>query len=115
MVSTRIALIAAGALSLGGLAYAATQAQAHDEVAALEAGLAAAVIDMPHAIALAEAHAHGKAVRAEIADEKNEHSYEVEVLAGHQLIDVVVDSRDGKIVSASADKPDNGDDHDGKD
>jgi uncharacterized membrane protein YkoI len=115
MTTSRIALIVlAGALGVGGITYAATQAQAVDEVTALKASIAAASIDLPQAIAFAEAHVKGKAVKAELADEHGKSGYEIEVLVGDRLMDVVVDSRDGKILSAAVDKADH-DEHDDKD
>jgi hypothetical protein len=42
-------------------------------------------------------------------------SDEVEVLVGNQLVDVIVDSRGGKTLSAKADRVDNDDERGGKD
>lgn len=82
-----------------------------DEVPAIKAGLTAAKISLPAAITTAEAHVAGQAVEAKLDAEASDAAYEVEVLKGDQLMEVKVDSRDGKVLSATVDLPDgDGDD-----
>jgi hypothetical protein len=63
-------------------------------------------ISLTQAIAAAEQHAAGKAVRAKLEDEKGKLVYEVEVVHGTQATDVEVDIGNGKILSAKADRAD---------
>lgn len=105
MKSSSSMLIAALALTLSGaLALAATPVVDKDVVAA-KAGLAAAKISMPQAIATAEAHVAGQAIGVELDDKRNRGVYEVEVLTGDQIMEVKIDSRDGKVISAKVDVP----------
>ncbi len=81
----------------------ATQDQQND--AALIAN-AQAMISLTQAIAAAEGHVQGKAVRAEMEDENGTLVYGVEVTNGTQTTDVKVDINSGKILSAQADQSD---------
>ena len=65
-----------------------------------------AKISLTQAIAAAEGHVQGKAVRAELEDENGTLVYGVEVTSGAQTTDVKVDSNNGKILSAQADQAD---------
>lgn len=91
-----------GVIALGAsLAFAgvngASEGQEND--AAL---LAKVKISLTQAIAAAEGHVQGRAVRAELEDENGTLVYGVEVTSGTQTTDVKVDTNDGKILSAQA-------------
>lgn len=68
--------------------------------------LSKAKISLTRAIAAAEGHVQGKAVRAELEDENGTAVYGVEVTSGAQTTDVKVDINNGKILSAQADQAD---------
>lgn len=91
-----------GALVAGvvasSLAFAAGNEEQYDAAA-----LAQAKVSLAQAIAAAEQHANGKAVRAELEDENGTFVYGVEVINGTKVTDVKVDIRDGRILSAQAD------------
>lgn len=87
--------IAASAAAFGALA--------HEDPAG---ALAQAQIGLTQAVAAAEQHAHGRAVRAELESGNGAPVYGVEVFDGAQSVDVKVDARDGHIVSAQPDAPD---------
>ena len=97
LILTTIAVLAVAAI---GSAYAA-KSEENDAAA-----LAQAKISLTQAIAAAELHANGKAVRAELENENGTIVYGVEVLSGSKATDVKVDVRDGKILSAQADTVD---------
>lgn len=59
-----------------------------------------AKISFTQAIAAAESHAGGKAVRAELENENGTPVYGVVVASAKGLADVKVDVRDGKVLSA---------------
>ncbi len=63
-------------------------------------------ISLTQAIAAAEEHSQGKAVRAELENENGTLVYGVEVTSGKQTTDVKVDINNGKILSAQADQED---------
>ncbi len=66
--------------------------------------LAKTKIGLVQAIAAAEQHLQGKAVRAELEDENGTFVYGVEVAGNGTVKDVKVDSLDGKILSVQADR-----------
>jgi uncharacterized membrane protein YkoI len=68
--------------------------------------LSKAKISLTQAIAAAEGHVHGKAMRAELEDENGTLVYGVEVTNGTQTTDIKVDINDGRILSAQADQAD---------
>lgn len=68
--------------------------------------LSKAKISLTQAIAAAEGHVRGKAIRAELEDENGTLVYGVEVVNGTQATDVKVDINDGRILSAQADQAD---------
>jgi uncharacterized membrane protein YkoI len=70
------------------------------------AALSQARISLTQAIAAAEQRVAGKAVRAGLEDENGKLVYGVEVLHGNQTTDVKVDSDNGGILSAQADRSD---------
>ena len=92
-----------GATALGAsLAFAGANGGPENDAALLSQ----AKISLPQAIAVAEQHAQGKAVRAELEDENGTLVYGVEVTNGIQTTDVKVDINNGKILSARADQAD---------
>ncbi|MCG6942522.1 MAG: PepSY domain-containing protein [Thiohalocapsa sp.] len=87
---------------LGG-AHAASGTQ-NDALGINDAG-----ISLTQAISAAEQHVGGKASKAEYEQEKGRSAFEVEVVKGTAVTDVVVDPANGAILSAKADKADQGD------
>ncbi len=107
MKTTRLfAMTAAGTLALASFALAASKTAKHDELPTIVSSMTAARISLADAITAAEAHVTGKAVRAKIDDRQGSFSYQIEVLKDDQLMDVKVDSRDGRVISANPDKAD---------
>ena len=105
------AAIAAFAIAAAGGAYAG---HGDEGDAALRAQ---AKISLVQAVAAAERHAKGKAVRAELENENGTAVYVVEVFDGAKANDVKVDARDGKVLSARADNDeheDMDDEHEGE-
>lgn len=93
-----------GKLALTALAAAAlVSAYAAQSEETDAAALAQTKISLAQAIASAEQYAKGNALRAELEDENGTIVYGVEVLNGAKAVDVKVDVRDGKILSAQAD------------
>lgn len=107
-----IAIAVAGTVALSSLAFAASKGPENSELPAIQANIAAAGVDLSRAIGAAEAHTQGRAIKAELDDENGQSAYEVEVLKGDQLLDVKVDSRDGRILSAMVDQADHEDGND---
>ncbi|HYL91383.1 MAG TPA: PepSY domain-containing protein [Burkholderiales bacterium] len=101
---------AAAAIAALGSAYAARDGESETAL------LAQAKISLGQAIASAEQHAKGRAVRAELENENGTAVYGVEVVDGTKATDVKVDARDGKVLSAQADRGDEGadDEHEGE-
>lgn len=96
-----IGLTAVGtSLAFAGVNYAAGQSE-NDAVA-----LSTAKITLTQAIAAAESHVQGRAVRAELEDENGALVYGVEVVKGAQAMDVRVDSNSGQVLSAKTDQAD---------
>lgn len=91
--------------SLGG-AHAAA-ATANDALGIAEAG-----ISLTQAVTAAEQHIGGKAASAGYEREEGRWVFDVEVVKGSEVMDVQVDPADGKVLSASNDKVDQGDDED---
>ncbi len=71
-----------------------------------------AKISLTQAITTAEQHVNGKAARAEFEKHKGQWLFDVEVVNGKKVMDVKVDSMNGKVISAVEDKTDKDDDHD---
>ena len=72
----------------------------------------AAKIDLARAVAVAERHAGGKASRAELEKHDGRWVFDVEVVRGHKVTDVMVAADDGRVVAATDDKVDRDDDRD---
>ena len=104
--STIAALIlAAGAATTGGLACAMIS-MAEDDASA---DLAKARITLTQAVGAAEAHASGKATKAELEGERGTLIFLVEVVtADNKVFDVKVDATDGKVLSSQQDQADRG-------
>jgi uncharacterized membrane protein YkoI len=106
-------LLSAAALS--GTAIAATPApeentnwrQTHEAVSRdYEQLVHQPKISMGHAVSVAERHAEGKAVKAELEREQGKSVFEVQVLKGDKLSTVFVDPHSGKVLTAMVDQPD---------
>ena len=104
-----IATLAAAALGIAAIGGA----QAHEDERD-SAVLSQAKISVAQAIAAAERHAKGRAVRADLENENGAAVYGVEVLDGTKAMDVKVDARDGKVLSVQDDQRD-GDERHGDD
>ncbi len=105
-------IMAAGVATAGGLAYAKTSLTENDAIT----DLAKAKITLTQAVGAAEAHASGKATKAEIEGEHGTVVYEVEVVAAdNKVFDIKVDAADGKVLSSKQDQTDRGEKNDEKD
>jgi uncharacterized membrane protein YkoI len=91
------AVFAAGAIAISTYAASATE---NDALAINEAK-----IPISQAIATAEQHAKGKATRAEFEQTRQHKRFEVEVVSGTKVYDVVIDADQGNVVSIAEDKP----------
>jgi uncharacterized membrane protein YkoI len=89
--------------------YAATSSE-NDALA-----IASAKVSLTQAVTTAEQHVGGKAARAEYEHHKGQWMFDVEVVKGKQVMDVKVDSINGKILSAEMDSTDHDDTHDKED
>lgn len=97
-------LLAAGVATAGCLAFAKAAGE-NDAVA----DLGKARIALSQALSAAEAHAGGRATRAELDSEHGAAAYEVEVVtADNKVMDVKVDATDGKVLSSKQDQADRG-------
>jgi uncharacterized membrane protein YkoI len=81
--------------------YAAT-AQANDALS-----IADAKLSLSQAVSIAEQHQNGKATRAEFERTKGVNVFDVEVVSGSGVFDVVIDAEKGAVISSNADKNDN--------
>ena len=98
-------LVAAGIATAGGLAFAKTSGGENDAVA----DLAKAKISLVQAVGAAEAHAGGKATKAELEGERGAVVFDVEVvMPDNKVFDVKVDAADGKVLSSTLDQADRG-------
>lgn len=95
------ALIALG--TAGAFAYADSETK-HENDAIAE--LAKTKVSLSQAVTVAEQHVSGKASRAALEDEHGRLVYNVEVASAKKVMDVKVDSIDGKVISAKPDKAD---------
>ncbi len=112
MRSKKSLLLGAIGLTVLGVSLAIAGVNSANEGQENDAALLSkAKISLTQAIAAAEGHAQGKAVRAELEDENGTLVYGVEVASGTRTTDVKVDVNDGKILSAQADEAD----HEAKD
>jgi uncharacterized membrane protein YkoI len=73
----------------------------------------AAGVPLAAAIATAEQHVTGKAVRAEYETQKNgQWVYDIEVMAGSKVFDVKIDANKGTVIASAEDKVDTDDEND---
>jgi uncharacterized membrane protein YkoI len=96
-------LTAALAVALGIAASGAACAHEEERDSAV---LSQAQISMTQAIAAAEQHTKGRAVRAALENENGTAVYGVEVLDGAKAMDVKVDARDGSVLRVQDDSRD---------
>jgi uncharacterized membrane protein YkoI len=99
----RVAVIAVSVLLAVSVAYAGRE---HGKESDEALALAKTKINLTQAIAAAEQHLQGKAIRAELEDENGTFVYGVEVAEGNSVKDVKVSALDGKILSVQADRED---------
>jgi uncharacterized membrane protein YkoI len=96
-------IVASVIATAGGLAYAKSSGSENDAIA----DLAKAKITLSQAVTAAEAHAGGKAVKAELEGERGTVVFDVEIVTpDNKVFDVKLDAADGKVLSS---KPDEGD------
>jgi len=100
--SSKVALLVVSVIGVAGVAYAA-QSGDNDALAIKDAKLS-----LTEAVAVAETHASGKAVRAELESSSKGPVYEVEVVSGPKVFDVTIDAVKGSVLSSTEDKADSG-------
>ena len=106
---TKMTIIAAVLASAGVVAFAANKMESDF------AALAAAKISLSQAIANAEQHTGGKAVKGEFEHSKAGWAYDVEIVNGAKTVDVRVNSDTGTVISAVEDQIDQDEEHDERD
>lgn len=100
-------MIAATVLALG----AGSAAYAKDRGNYAVSDLAQAKISLTQAVDAAQQHAGGgRATKAELERHKGKPAYEVEVVKGTDVTNVIVDAADGNVIASMADR----EDHDGE-
>lgn len=102
---THIALISALLLGASATVALAAKPLENDAMA-----INNAKVSLTQAIATAEQHAGGKAVKAELDHGKKGSRYEVEVANGGKVFDVQIDDQTGAVLASVEDKADH--DHD---
>lgn len=105
-MTSKKAIIATTVLALGVGSAAFASASGNDAVTSL----AQATITLDQAVRAAEQHAGGRATKAELERHQGKAAFEVEVVNGQAVSDVVVDATDGSILANTADR----DDHEGE-
>jgi uncharacterized membrane protein YkoI len=92
-----------GALALSGILVAAGAAVVfaadRDDLAVTKAS-----IDLRQAVEVAEQHVGGKAASAEFDQERGQAVYEIDVVKGQTVMEVMVDANSGKVLSSIEDK-----------
>lgn len=106
-----LVIAAVGVATAAGWAFANQAGGTENDAVA---DLAAARISLTQAVSAAEAHAAGRATRAELERERGATVFEVEVVtADSKVFDVKVDAVDGRVLSSKPDKADRDrEDHD---
>lgn len=105
-------IMATGLAAAGGLAYAKSSDAENDAIADLEK----ATITLTQAVGTAEAHAQGRATKAELDGDRGTVVYEIEVVTSdNKVLDVTVDAANGKVLSSKQDQVDRSDEADEKD
>jgi len=89
----------AAAVLAGSWAYAS---QRDDRDDATRAASGPPAISLSQAIAIAEQHAQGNAISAELERDVGRAHYEVEVATAGRTVDVKVDVSDGSVIGAEA-------------
>lgn len=106
-------IVAIGVAGAGGLAIAQQAGVLENDAVA---DLAKANITLNQAVGTAEAHASGRATKAELEGEHGAVVFEVEVVtADNKVFDVKVNAIDGKVLSSKQDVADRGKRDDGDD
>jgi uncharacterized membrane protein YkoI len=91
----------AAAVLAGSWAFAS---QRDDRDDATLAATSPPAISLKQAIAIAEQHAQGNAIAAELERDDGRAHYEVEVAAAGRTVDVKVDVSDGSVIGAEAER-----------
>lgn len=107
---SKLSLLVVTIAAAGAVAYAAQDDMGNDAMA-----ITRAKIPLTQAIATAEQNANGKAARAEYENSKQGWVYDVEVVSGAKVFDVMVDADKGAVIMSAEDKADRDDDHDKQD
>lgn len=71
-----------------------------------ELGIATAKISLTEAVTAAEQHLGGKAASAELKREKDAWVFEVDVVTGNEVKDVVIDPTTGEVLAVHAETDD---------
>lgn len=101
------AVIVATLLALGAGTAAYAKERGDDAVS----DLAQAKITLVQAITAAEQHAGGRATKAELERHQGKTAFEVEVVKGSVVSNVLVDATDGKVLATTADREDHRGEH----
>lgn len=107
---TRLGLLATIILSTGIAALAAKASGDNDA-----RHLPPAKASLGQAVAAAEQHLHGRAVRAEFEPSRHGWVYDVEVVQGVKVFDVQVDAQTASVIAATEDHVDHDDGRDKQD
>jgi uncharacterized membrane protein YkoI len=91
----------AAAVLAGSWAYASQRDDRNDAAPAVSGPPA---VSLSQAIAIAEQHAQGNAISAELEREDGRAHYEVEVAAAGRTVGVKVDVSDGSVIGAEAER-----------
>lgn len=98
---TTLSALALVLATSGAVAYAARGEAQNDALAAAQAR-----VTLVQAVTAAEQHTGGKAVKAEFEHDRQGPHYEVEVVKGSQVFDVIVDTNQGSVISSVEDRHD---------
>ncbi len=102
---TSVAIVSALLLATTVTAFASKSNDSETSVTA------DAKISLTQAIATAEQHANGKAIKADLESDKKGAVYEIEVMSGVKTVDVQVDAQSGVGLASAEDHADrDGDD-----
>ncbi len=105
-------LVVSAALVVAGVSAARAQPAPKNDAIDIPAG----AISLSEASRIAERHAKGKAIRAELENIRSGVAYDVEVVTDSEAVfDVVVDPSTGKVLSSEADAADHDDEADAAD
>lgn len=110
-MKSKQAVIIATVLALGAGTAAYARERGNDALS----NLAQAKITLAQAVASAEQHTGGRATKAELERHKGTTAFEVEVVKGNAVSNVMVDAADGKVLSAVADREDRNGEHEDED